>query len=75
MSTVPCRCGHTGDDAAHPCHGKGYTCRRPARQRFYNARLVPLAGHQMKCEASDTWSCDACWVGFRALLDRAPIER
>ena len=64
-----CRCGHPNDSPTpHPCHGKGYTCRRPAARRFYNPRLVSLAGMQMKVGAvGETWACDACWAEFKAL--------
>ena len=60
-AVTACRCGHPGDDSPHPCHGLNYTCRQPATQRFYGARLVALAGMQMKVEVRDTWACDACW--------------
>lgn len=64
-----CRCGHPNDSTdPHPCHGKGYACRKPARQRFYNARPVALAGNQPKVQASETQACDECWEEFKALL-------
>lgn len=57
----PCRCGHKESDGPHPCHFGGYTCRKPATQRFYGARLVSLAGVTMKAEVSETWACDEHW--------------
>jgi hypothetical protein len=33
--------------------------------RFYDARLVPLAGVQMKFEVRDTNACDPCWSDFQ----------
>jgi hypothetical protein len=59
-----CRCGHEGE-GEHPCHGDAYKCRKPSKQRFYNARHVALAGMQMKMEVSSTWACDECWKKFR----------
>ena len=58
-----CRCGWDGT-GEHPCHFNGYTCGQPARQRFYNARPVALAGAQMKLQMTDTWACDAHWHEF-----------
>ena len=52
---MSCRCGFTEGD--HPCHYAGYTCRKPATQRFYNPELVSLAGMQMKVQVTDTWAC------------------
>lgn len=62
-----CRCGYDGT-GHHPCHGQGYTCRKPAKQRFYNARPAHLAGMQMKLSVDDTWACDACWDEFKPKL-------
>lgn len=62
-----CRCGHDGK-GPHPCHAVGYTCRKPATQRFYNARPVALAGVQMKFQATNTWACDECWNTLKKLL-------
>lgn len=64
-----CRCGYNGEEGEHPCHGGAYTCRKPAKQRFYGARLVALAGVQMKAEVSDTWACDACWERYLELME------
>lgn len=58
-----CRCGHQGDEV-HPCHADGYQCRKPAEQRFYNARPVALTGVMMKLEMTETWACDECWKRF-----------
>jgi hypothetical protein len=58
-----CRCGHEGD-GPHPCHARAYTCRKPAKQRFYNARPAALAGVQMKFTADETWACDECWAAL-----------
>ena len=68
MST--CRCGHSGD-GPHPCHNDGYTCRKPATQRFYGAHLTCLAGMQMKYGMHDTWACDDCWAKFKVDLAAA----
>lgn len=69
MDNDTCRCGHpTGSTAPHPCHMDGYTCRKPATQRFYNPTPSALAGMQMKLAVSETWACDRCWEGFKALL-------
>lgn len=60
-----CRCGYDDKDGGpHPCHGQGYTCRKPATQRFYGLRPVALAGASMKFGASETWSCDSCWAEY-----------
>lgn len=63
MEMNTCRCGHVGD-GEHPCHGNAYTCRKPSKQRFYNARPVALAGMQMKLQVTDTWACEECWIKF-----------
>ena len=68
-----CRCGHRGE-GPHPCHAKGYTCRKPATQRFYNAQPAVLAGVQMKLTCSSTWACDACWEWFKGLQARPRCE-
>ena len=54
-----CRCGYDGT-GPHPCHGMGYTCRRPAKLRLYNAKPSALAGVQMKLVVTETWACDEC---------------
>lgn len=59
-----CRCGYDGEDYAHPCHGAGYTCRRPARHRFYVEGPAALSGVQMKLNMRDTWACDICWTSW-----------
>lgn len=66
-----CRCGHSGN-GQHPCHALGYSCRKPAKQRFYGPKIVSLSGQQMKLEVSDTWACDECWASFAKEL--APVE-
>ncbi len=73
MSSQPCRCGHVGGEP-HPCHGLGYTCRKPARERFYNARPVALAGMQLKFQVNQTWACDECWDARPGGND-APVSR
>jgi len=65
-----CRCGHSGGPEGHPCHGKGYTCRKPASIRFYNPNLVSLAGMQMKLQVQDTWACDDCWLKFIEMFEK-----
>lgn len=67
MTAQPCRCGHTGADP-HPCHGRLYTCRKEATERFYDIRAVALAGTQTKFGAAMTWACDACWDAYRREL-------
>lgn len=68
MAETPCRCGHADAGLPHPCHGGAYTCRKPARQYFYNPRPVALAGMQMKLGISETWACDECWDSFVKLM-------
>jgi len=68
MST--CRCGHSGD-GPHPCHHNGYTCGKPAQQRFYNARPVCLSGVQTKVAVDETWACDEHWESFKISLKKA----
>lgn len=63
-----CRCGHTGT-GEHPCHGRGYTCRKPATRRLYSPGLSALAGVQMKVTVDETWACDGCWA------EQAPAPR
>jgi len=64
---MTCRCGHDGD-GPHPCHAGQYTCRRPAKERFYNPELAPLSGVQMKLQMTQTWACDECWAKMEELL-------
>lgn len=71
MKAESCRCGHEGSDAPHPCHGKGYGCRKPAEARFYNPSLVALAGVQMKMQVEGTYACDECWAEFSQKLAEA----
>lgn len=70
MKTVKCRCGFVeASNEPHPCHSKGYTCRKPAKQHFYIPHWnFSVAGAQMKASVSDTWACDECWKEFEALL-------
>jgi len=70
LSAGTCRCGHFGD-GEHPCHAEAYTCRKLAKQRFYNPELVALAGVQMKMQVSDTWACDDHWIEFQQQLKEA----
>lgn len=59
-----CRCGWDGK-GDHPCHGKGYTCRKPAKERFYEShKLYALAGMQLKMSMLRTFGCDECWKEF-----------
>lgn len=74
MRTHPnsCRCGHRGD-GPHPCHYPAdgvspYTCRKPATQRFYNARPFQGSGTTMKLSVDDTWACDDCWAKHTAMM-------
>ncbi len=60
---LKCRCGYEGV-GDHPCHAKLYTCRKSAEQRFYNPKIVSLAGIQMKLEVTDTWACNECWEEY-----------
>lgn len=58
----PCRCGHTGE-GPHPCHGKAYTCRRPASWRG-DVTPAALSGSSPKVAVRATWACDDCWAAF-----------
>lgn len=64
-----CRCGFSGN-SEHPCHGNRYQCRKPAKERFYNARPAALPGMQMKLSVDRTFACDACWSEFEDLAGR-----
>jgi hypothetical protein len=64
---MQCRCGHDGQ-GPHPCHARGYTCRQPAKQRFYSPKFVALAGAQVKLQVRETWACDPCWQNFEKEL-------
>lgn len=64
-----CRCGYIGE-GEHPCHAEGYTCGKPAKQRFYNPQTVALSGMQMKFQVQDTWACDQHWEEFLKLLKK-----
>ena len=65
-----CRCGWYGV-GDHPCHHAAYTCRRPAKRRFYVPSMAfTLAGGQLKFSMSDTFACDECWEAFSKLLSR-----
>lgn len=59
-----CRCGMKTTDSFHPCHGKGYTCTSPAKERFYEAGPAFVAGVMPKWSANQTWACDDCWKDF-----------
>lgn len=66
MPTI-CRCGHRSDSTdPHPCHGKEYTCRAPAKRRIVADKpgTGALAGTQLKLTGYATWACDACWKDF-----------
>jgi hypothetical protein len=56
-------------DGPHPCHGRNYTCGKPATQRFYNARTVTMEGEHLKFQTTDTWACNECWAEFTEYLD------
>jgi hypothetical protein len=73
---LTCRCGHDGN-GQHPCHAMEYTCRKPATQRFYNARPAALTGAHVKLTTTETWACDECWAAMTRLLEehRAQKER
>ena len=65
---TPCRCGWDGQ-GEHPCHyprdGVAYSCKRPAKRRFYEpTKLYSLPGMQMKASVTETWACDECWEKF-----------
>lgn len=60
-----CRCGWNGE-GEHPCHWGAYTCRKPAKQRFYGAKPVCLSGVQMKLGVSETRACDEHWAEWQA---------
>ena len=65
-----CRCGHVDSPGTdHPCHGRGYVCRRPAKRRFYNTRPAALSGMQLKLVGDETWACDACWESYKNLVE------
>ncbi len=67
-----CRCGFDkSSQESHPCHAEGYSCRKPAEQRFYMPHSnFALAGYQMKASVSETWACDGCWAKFVRLLEK-----
>lgn len=67
MKEATCRCEWDGV-GEHPCHGNAYTCRKPSKQRFYNARTAALSGMQMKLVVTDTFACDECWAKFGDLI-------
>jgi hypothetical protein len=63
-----CRCGWDGV-GDHPCHyprlGPSYSCKRPAKERFYyDGHPFSLAGVQMKLSVNQTFACDECWEVF-----------
>lgn len=60
-----CRCGVDSKTNPHPCHGQLYQCKKPAKHRFYNPKLVTLSGTKLKMSVSDTWACDECWENFK----------
>ena len=69
-----CRCGWSvvGD---HPCHGKGYECKKPAKVRYYEPHSrYSLAGMQLKLSVVETFACDECWEAFKPQVrDSRPI--
>lgn len=68
---MPCRCGFDESESGdHPCHARGYTCRKPAKLRFYGPKTVALAGVQLKFEVSSTWACDECWEKYLAMMKK-----
>lgn len=85
MRTTRCRCGHDMPldhqeveellrAPPHPCHGRAYTCRKPARLRLYHAHLAALAGVQAKFSVVSTWACAECWAGTSYKLGRIDAE-
>lgn len=67
---MSCRCGWDGI-GEHPCHGMGYTCKKPAKQRFYHdGRPFSLAGVQMKLSMQETWACDECWQNYKQEIEK-----
>ncbi len=65
MTDNPCRCGHDGA-GPHPCHYRGYQCRKPATLRVYSLHLPCFAGSMPKLGASTTYACDECWGEYTA---------
>lgn len=69
-----CRCGYTGE-GPHPCHGQGYTCRRPATRRLYEQPApYSLAGMQPKISAVETWACQECWRAWTGTVASIPVD-
>lgn len=73
MDRLTCRCGYTGE-GPHPCHGQGYTCRRPAERRLYATPRTSLAGMQMKVGVAETWACEECWRAWAGTLASLPAD-
>jgi len=68
MSTT-CRCGWDGQ-GDHPCHANAYTCRKPAKVRYYEpTKLYALAGMQMKMSVAETYACDECWEAMKPVME------
>ncbi len=70
---MKCRCGFNGT-GDHPCHSNGYSCGKPAKHRFYNAKGVALTGLQMKVQMNDTYACDECWNIYLLRYERKQNE-
>lgn len=73
MTEAACRCGWdgTGD---HPCHGRAYECKKPARSRSQPHQRYSLAGAMLKLSVVETFACDECWEEFKAKLAAAKKE-
>ncbi len=67
MST--CRCGHdTSSDEPHPCHGNGYTCKKPSRRYFYQMKPFGSSKYSFVYSARDTWACEECWAWYQKFI-------
>lgn len=66
-----CHCGHDRTlPGPHPCHGGKYTCRQPAKIRYYEpVKRYSLAGVQLKISVTSTYACDDCWAQFVVMLN------
>ena len=69
MPNTTCRCGWDGQ-GDHPCHANAYTCRKPAKARYYEpTRRYAIAGFQMKMSISETYACDECWEALKPRME------
>ena len=68
--TETCRCGWDGE-GDHPCHGKLYSCKKPAERRFYAPSMrFALAGARLKFSTRETFACAECWEWFQKELQK-----